>query len=71
MFKMLKYFEKEQVIACNYHTQWTARKGPDKYGVLLNLKCGVLLNLKCGVLLNLKCGVIFLGVKKVAWKKHF
>ena len=31
MYKICKYFEKGQVIACDYRTQWIARKGPDKY----------------------------------------
>ena len=29
MLKILKYFEKRQVIVCNYHMQETARIGPD------------------------------------------
>ena len=29
MYKIWKYFEKDQVIAYDYRTQETARKGPD------------------------------------------
>ena len=29
MYKIWKYFEKGQLIACDYCTQKTARKGPD------------------------------------------
>ena len=31
MYKIWKYFEKGQVIVCNYQTQLTARKDPDWY----------------------------------------
>ena len=30
MYKILKYSEKEQVIACDYRKQQTATKGPDR-----------------------------------------
>ena len=33
MYKIWKYFEKEQVIVCNYHMQETARKGSDMQNI--------------------------------------
>ena len=31
MYTIWKYFGKDQVIACDYYIQWTARKGSDWY----------------------------------------